>query len=165
MRKSKHLVTGGGVCVWKQRRRRKRHTQRPDKGLAINGCLQSAWLPAPEPPVTAGQPDKCLTLSKGPRQQPTAHLRLCAWTHTRQPLLTAPSAGFKLGFRPGQSREAAAARRAGGTQTRLRPVDVNVSRGQQAAARSSIQPLISPRVAEEMASSHNQTCFRNKAPV
>lgn len=42
------------------------HTQSPDKGLAINGCLQSAAPPL-VPPVTVVQPNKCLTLSKNPQ--------------------------------------------------------------------------------------------------
>lgn len=41
-------------------------TQSPDKGLAINGCLQSAAPPL-VPPVTVVQANKCLTLSKNPQ--------------------------------------------------------------------------------------------------
>lgn len=43
-----------------------KHTHSPDKGLAINGCLQSAAPPL-VPPVTVVQPNKCLTLSKNPQ--------------------------------------------------------------------------------------------------
>lgn len=43
--------------------------------------------------------------------------------------------------------------------------DFNVSEREQAAAPSSIHPLIIGRVAEEMPCSHNQTCFHYKAPV
>lgn len=38
-------------------------TQSPDKGLAINACLQSAAPPI-VPPVTVVEPNKCLTRSK-----------------------------------------------------------------------------------------------------
>lgn len=45
---------------------RMENTENPDKGLTINGCLQSAAPPL-VPPVTVVQPNKCLTLSKNPQ--------------------------------------------------------------------------------------------------
>ena len=61
MRRVEHLV-------WQHRETEntQNHTQSPDKGLAINGCLQSAAPPL-VPPVTVVQPNKCLTLSKNPQ--------------------------------------------------------------------------------------------------